>query len=507
MKQIIMLSLLFFGSFEIKCQSTYFNKLYNDDNWSAALTILESDPGYVVCGVSGVISNGYMFRRIVLTSIDDQGNQVWWKTYGEDFHDYYVGFMRGCINTSDGGYVVSGSIYDTITSVGLLIKFNQNGDSLWSRIYNDPDSSDYLATVLTVCLQLQDKGFIITGYVGVSQDDDDIILMKTDSLGEIKWLRTYGQLHWYDEGYSLCQLPDGGFLVGLDREKTGNNTSRDPGLLKVDSLGNQIWIKYYGGIYDDGHSVVYYSQDGNYLVGSTYAVSQPHPDYPDHKVWIFKTDTAGNILWDRKYSDKTFLGWCSTIDELNDGSIIVSGTGGFQDSFSQDGWILKANQSGDSIWMRKYGYYPLFMNDLNDLRVTSDDGIIISGCALGDPEWEQSIWVQKLDSIGCDSAGCDTTVGIIQLNPKYLHQGNITIYPNPATDWIHILFRDIRPIGFMDRDAVIFNVYGEKVASIKIPNIAESYDYNVSDLSSGLYLLVIRERQKVVFTGKFLIAR
>ncbi|MCK9399524.1 MAG: T9SS type A sorting domain-containing protein [Bacteroidales bacterium] len=509
MKKFIFLFILFFGLFDLKGQYTYFNNRFNNDNWSAALSILETESGYVISGVSGVVSNDYIFKRIVLTSIDDQGNQLWWKTYGEDFHNYYAGGIRGCISTSDGGFVISGSIEDSIRDVGLLIKFDENGDSLWSRIYGDSASIDYTATIFTVCEQLPDNGFLITGYVHVSGDDDDILLIRTDNLGNIKWFHTYGQLHWLDAGYSLIPLPEGNFLIGLDRQQVGNNTSRDPGLLKVDSLGNQIWIKYYGGIYDDGHSVVILSQDGNYLVGSTYAVSQPHPDYPDLKVWIFKTDTAGNVIWERKYSDTTFLGWCSTIEELGDGSIIVSGTGAFADGFGNYGWILKTKENGDSIWMRRYSYYPTFENHLNDLRITSDNGIIITGMALGDPEWEQSIWVQKLDSIGCDSSGCDTTVGIHEEHGgmEAWEHGILELWPNPASDWIHIIFRENRPNWLSNRDLEIFNVFGKLVDRVKVPMITESYDFNVSNLPQGLYLLVIRERQKVVYTGKFLIAR
>lgn len=70
---------------------------------------------------------------------------------------------------------------------------------------------------------------------------------------------------------------------------------------------------------------------------------------------------------------------------------------------------------------------------------------------------------------------------------------------DPATDWIHFLFRDIRPNGFLNRDAEIFNVFGEKVGATNIPRNTETFDVNVSNLSSGLYLLVIREGQKMKY--------
>lgn len=481
MKQILFFLLFLFGHLTVNAQIVYFNNRYNNDIWSAALTISETDLGYVVCGISGEISNGYVFNRIVLTAIDNEGDQLWWKTYGEDFHNYYAGGIGGFIKTTEGGYVVSGVIEDTIRNVGLLLKFDQNGDSLWSRIYGDTVSLDYSSTIFNVCVQLPDNGFLIAGYVFISEDDADIILIRTDYLGNTLWNYNYGELHWLEAAWSIAQLPESKFLIGVGRQQVGENTSMDPGLLKVDSLGNQIWIRYYGGIYDDAGSAVILSQDGNYLFGSAYAIAEPHIDYPEQKVWIFKTDTAGNILWERIYSDKVFVGWCGTIDELSDGSIIAAGSGGFEDSPSTEGWIIKTNQYGDSIWMRRYSYYPFNLNYLYDLRVTSDDGIIFTGYTMGDPEWEQSIWIQKLDSIGCDSVKCDTTVGIYEEHGGMgaWGHGSLEIWPNPASDWIHILFRDNGLNWFSDREIQIFNVFGDKVDENRIPHISDSYSYNV----------------------------
>jgi len=507
MKNVLIAILLIFETIGLQSQFIYFSNRYNNDYWSEGFDILEIESGYMICGVSGEVSNDYLFKRIVLTAIDYEGNQLWWKTYGEDFHNYYVGSTRGCIRTADNGFVISGTIEDSIRNTGLLIKFDQNGDSIWSKTYADSVFLDHKGPIFQVCNQLPDGGYLITGSQYVSGDDQDIIVIRTDSLGNSIWERTYGVLHWIEGGWSVTQLPEGKFLIGIGRQSINILNSMDPGLLKIDSLGNPIWIRYYGSIFDDSGSATALSQDGNYLVGSAFGVGEPAPGEPRMKVWIFKTDTSGDIIWERKYSNKVFVGGCTTIDELDDGSIIASGLGAFEDFNGYEGWIIKTKQNGDSIWMRRYSYYPTDINWLNDLTFTSDNGIIFTGMVFGPPDWEQSIWVQKLDSIGCDSVRCDTTVGIIQLNPKFIVSENITIYPNPASDWIHIIFRENRLNGFSNRDIEIFNVLGEKVVEMKIPFISESYSHNISSLPQGLYLLVIRERQKVVYTGKFLIAR
>jgi hypothetical protein len=137
MKKIILIFILIIASFSLRSQFTYFNYHYNNDNWSAGISIVETENGYVAFGVSGVVAGPNIFKRILLTCVDLQGNQIWWKTYGEGFHNYYAGLNRGGIKTSDGGFAVSGAIEDEIRVVGLLMKFDENGDSLWSKVYGD----------------------------------------------------------------------------------------------------------------------------------------------------------------------------------------------------------------------------------------------------------------------------------------------------------------------------------------------------------------------------------
>jgi hypothetical protein len=514
MKLFLVFFSLLFASLTINAQFTYFNNRYNNDNWSLGLSILESGSGYLIAGCSGVESNGYIFRRIVLTKIDYHGNQIWWKTYGEDFHNYYAGLIRGCIKSADGGFTISGTIQDSVSQDALMIHFNENGDSLWTLTYGDDQIPGFEGIIFNACVQLPDHGYLITGECGVSYGNEDILLVRTDSIGNMAWYQTYGESAFVETGYSIALLPVGEFLVGFMKQNIYALNTADPGMLKVDSLGNEIWTRYYGGPFDDFGCAVALSQDGNYLMGSTYAISEPAPGYPLQKICIYKTDTSGDIIWEGKYSEALITGEACTIDELEDGTIISSGHGGFDDRLSTQGYIIKVDQDGDSIWMRRYNYYPEdggFLNRMADLHLTSDNGIIITGDVLGEPEWEQSIWVQKLDSIGCDSVRCDTTVGIFERHGgmEAWGHGGMELYPNPASDLIHITYRqdNLNRFPSIDRELEIFNAFGEKVVGIRMSIFEESYTQNISNLAPGLYLVVIRERQRVVSSGKFLIAR
>lgn len=511
MKLITTILFILVGQTAALAQPVYFNNRYNNDNWSFGLSILESGSEYVVAGCSGVESIGYVYRRILLSAVDHQGNQLWWKTFGEDFHNYYAGLMRGCIKTSDGGYAISGSVEDSLGTSALLIKFDLNGDSIWSRLYGDPIIPGFEATYFRACVQLPDHGYIITGGCAVIYGDEDILLVRTDSSGNMIWYQQYGDSMIVEDGGSIALLPDGGFLVGFQWQDVYHLNTADPGMLKVDSLGNQVWRKLYGGNFDDFGCAVAVSQDGNYLSAGTYALSEPAPGYPLQKICIFKTDTSGNIIWEGKYSEALMTGEGCTIDELEDGTIIASGHGGFDDDLNTQGYIIKVDQDGDSIWMRRYNYYPDnegYLNDLYGLHLTNDNGIIFTGYVLGYPEWEQSMWVQKLDSIGCDSVKCDTTVGLPQL-PQFSGYSGISVYPNPATDRVIINLRHYRPDFFSHstRHLEFYNMFGEKMAETEMTLFRETYIQDVTDFPPGLYLVLINDGHRVLWREKFMVAR
>ncbi len=478
-------------------------------------SIMETDNGYITCGMSGEESQGYIFYRIVMTAIDYKGNQLWWRTYGEDFHNYYVGESGGCIKTSDGGYMVSGTVEDTSRAVGLLMKFDKNGDSLWSRIYGDTVSSGNPATSFSGCEQLPDKGYLITGWVYVSGDDGDIILIRTDSLGNTIWEHTYGELHWLEAGWRIVQLPDGKFLIGINKQNLNIFNSMDPGLLKVDSLGNKIWIRYYGGTYDDCGLDVLLSQDGNYIYGSSLGVAEPEPEWPMVKVWIFETDTAGSILWERTYSDWPFLaGGCTNIYELGDGCIIASGYGCFEEGApGYVGWIIKTKPNGDSIWMRRYSYYPDFDNLLYNIQMTSDNGIILTGWVFGEPEMEQSMWIQKLDSIGCDSVRCDSTVGIAEEpgSMEAWRHGGLDVWPNPASEQINVRFYREDGRFYSELRLEIYDIFGRETSGSLLSSPwmgtgrEKSWKMDVSSFSPGIYIAVLRNGLTVLESRKFII--
>jgi hypothetical protein len=230
--------------------------------------------------------------------------------------------------TSDGGYVVAGYIGTTQKNVYVL-RFNSSG-GLMSPWHYGGTKDDEARSIQ----QTSDGGYIITGYTKSYGDSTygDVYLIKTDSLGNEMWAKTFSGSH-ADRGESVQQTSDGGYIIaGYTNGQTSNS---DVWLIKTDSSGNEMWNKTFGGPETEyGFSVQQTSDGGYIIVGSTSSYGSGLLD-----VYLIKTDSSGNEVW-----SETFGGSGNdagrSVQQTSDGGYIIAG---YIDhgSNNYDIWLIK----------------------------------------------------------------------------------------------------------------------------------------------------------------------
>ena len=309
---------------------------FMDEAFSVAQTF---DGGYIIGGralfITGPNPMSDNQSDIWLIKTDLNGDTVWTQTYGGAGHDYCTWVEQ----TPDSGYIVAGTMNSgrsypptcfleytqSATECAFLLKTDPNGSVIWNKTYQ-------VGSYGNCVQQTTDGGYVLVGMI-VSDDQPDIYLVKTNSLGDTLWTKTIGSTGSLEYAKAIRQLADGYILVG----HTGPMpvAAVDGLLLKTDPSGMVLWQTTYGDSLSDVVNAIELSPDGGFFVaGNTNCVWHVHCG----NMWAFRTDTGGNLLWEREYdfaqSDYT---WSCTI--TNDQCYVVTGLLGYQ--LGGDLWLAK----------------------------------------------------------------------------------------------------------------------------------------------------------------------
>ncbi|MCR4416834.1 MAG: T9SS type A sorting domain-containing protein [Ignavibacteria bacterium] len=302
-------------------------------------------------------------------------NILWTKFYGGPWPYFDVG--NCVISTSDGGYAIVGET--DWRGAGWkdvwLIRTDGSGDTLWTRTYGF-SFSDRGRSIL----ELPDRGFIIVGgcYYETSYPPPrkpSVYIIRTDQNGDTLWTKVISSdfdSH-IDEGYSVYQTPDNGFLI------TGLCTPHVPGgkrvyVLKIDSIGNRQWEKGFGipGRVDAQPHKMYPTSDGGFIITGS---AESYPDIVD--LFIMKFNSSGDTLWSKLYGG-SLLDWGQDVCETNDGGFIVTGSVDFTFPGYGDLWVLRTDYKGDTIWTKRFGISVSSAEGISICRA-SDGGYCIAG--------------------------------------------------------------------------------------------------------------------------------
>jgi hypothetical protein len=121
---------------------------------------------------------------------------------------------------------------------------------------------------------------------------------------------------------------------------------------------------------------------------------------PGAMAFIARTNAQGDTLWTKQYfSVETFYGIHGTdVERTNNGDYYVSGFGTRE--MTSGIWLLKLNQSGDTIWTRYFTLYGDTVFVTRDMKITPDGGVIITGVVKDNLLLPANIFVLKYNSNG-----------------------------------------------------------------------------------------------------------
>jgi hypothetical protein len=329
--------------------SLLFYRTYGEmENGEAFCVIQTSDGGYALVGFT------QSRERAWLVKTDPDGNMEWNKTF-ED------GSANSIVQTGDGGYVIAGSTgsFGAGGSDFWLVKTDSVGNVEWNQTYGGSRDDSAKSMV-----QTSDGGYAIAGDTesyGVSFTD--FLLVKTDSLGNMEWNKTYDAIKGRDYVRSFVQTSDGGYAL-IGETQSSVVEGYDCRLIKTDSSGDMEWNKTYGegGIHPN--SIVHTSDGGYAIAGFKGAISD---------FGFFKTDSAGNMEWNKTYGGLK-SDYAHSVVQTSDGGYALAGAKEQTNMLLTTMWLVKTDSSGEMEWNQTYGY-----GSAHSVIQTSDGGYAMAG--------------------------------------------------------------------------------------------------------------------------------
>ena len=405
----ILILLGLFLSGQTQC---FFHKVYDDDlrNDSGVIVIEDSEGNFISAGTT--VAAGYSSALVLKTN--SCGDTLWVRDFL--LSPTGITMIHNIIQSSDTTYNVCGYLLNPTEGAtdGFLMSLSLDGDSIWSNIINVGFNDRFRDHQLT-----DDGGFIIGGMRNVTEDST-IFMLRTDDLGNELWREYYGTSD-YERINNIHSTHDGGYVLMGDIVSTASG-SQDLLLMKTDSLGNELWVKYYDsqvGIHEGGGYGTPTLDKGFILTAGKEQFSGGLEE-----AWIVKVDSLGNIEWDKEYNLPFDQYGFRDVVQMQDSSYLVIGSTWVQTGAitGPQAWLLKLDVQGDTIWTKQYSYYGgIYHTYAEDIKLTKDGGAILSGYIINSSLPQiNDLWLLKIDSMGNACSIVDTTLGCETLDCNYI---------------------------------------------------------------------------------------
>ncbi len=310
---------------------TYFNMRYPPDSgtWGGwTISIIVEDSSFIFNQSSRNFTDG--FRNFSLSKINSFGDNL---IALDSIHFDTLDMTTAGLKESSTGYIDVSSMANLNSQSQQygIIKYDSTGKVSHHKI----DATEYIYIYITDFQELVNQNVILVGTVQLdsgSINNRKTILIKIDSLGNELWQKTYKFSNYMHSGESIALCKDGGFIIGGDERNYNVTPSfRNPLIIKVDSVGNMQWRRTYGStdFSNRGANGIIQTQDGGYAFVGAVGVNDSF-NIDQHIPWVVKLDSNGVIEWSKKSEgDKTnsapYNNFFTDIIELNNGSLITCG--------------------------------------------------------------------------------------------------------------------------------------------------------------------------------------
>lgn len=512
MRKILLLSAAISVALSITAQSNgYFS--VNSDGLFMHVKKLETTSGFVTLGTN---SAGGV-KDLQVTKWDEFFNPVWsFKTTDNSLGSAGNSTINQFVEANDGAFYITAQTANFET---VIFKLSNNGALLWQKKYTG--SGSLIAQVIQKAAP-GDNGFLF----GTGNCSYTNTLVKCDASGNVEWTKTYpytlaqGVISIWGiindgQGYIITSGLNGNSIINTKVDLSGTILSykaykhstktlipkeviKSGSNIVVRSDFNGMDNKRFGlTTFDNALNLSLYTEINNTNNDDIYALSVASINngqnvivsgmtFPNiYNLFILNLNSSGTIIWKHRaqaanttpYKQVQFNSttvWGNKLVSVGDGNK----EGPFFSIMDNNGsglcTPLTLNASSSNLTL------DLLNGVLNQANLTSITPTITNFITTNVVSYTKTLYCGAVPN---------------EVNEMKISNDNISVYPNPASDKVNIVFRD----RIADATNVeIFDTFGRIVLLENIANNVNNID--VSNLTKGMYLIKIKNNNSEVVT-------
>ena len=531
-------------------------KCYGGGKGDGPQVIIPIDSNYIYL-VNGTASNDGDVHNFTnehydnwVIKINSYGGIIWENCYGgPDVEE-----TRDALLTSDGGLLLmsritaaGGDISNYYGGIDIWIcKIDSKGTIQWEKTLGNHGYENAITMEFT-----SDTTFFVLGGVSESGgmvDCDcyvhptgllDVWLIEMDIYGNILRQLCYGGTG-YDLLTDIVKI-EGGYVFTASTSSSDGDVSGLHGLddiwvVKIDTVGNIIWEKCFGGSELDWPRYITQTYDkGLVIIGETKSsngdVNNNHSNSGTTDTWVIKLDQYGILQWEHCFGsiDNERIWTCNNIIKNSDYDYIIAGQSkgingdvecelySVPGTFSPDAWVINIkdcthfapaqpqqptgkdtlcvntdNITTYSTVHANNAWYYEWQLQPEDAGTPSQDSLHTTIHWNTTYEGPATLKVRSTndcgESIWSDSLIIQTYTCLSTEENNFA--GNLRVYPNPATSTLIVEMENYTMESY---NIEVYNSFGLKVYLAKAIN--KNTIINVSGWDSGIYIVKVRCRE------------
>lgn len=267
------------------------------------------------CLDSGFIMVGGDLQAMAIIRTNANGDSIWTKNF-----DTPPQFGFNIEQCRDSGFIVTGYELNS-TCDAFLLKLNADGSTAWKQTYGTGNCEWGQAVK-----QLADSGYLVVGTK----------IFRTDKNGNQLWSQSIA-----NQAMSMIITQDSHVVY----TSTSSNISSGGWLTKMDLDGNNVWTKSFSNayFYNNCDNNVAATSDGGYILAAR-PTSSPGG-------MLLKTDASGTVEWTKEFNPGT-LGAAMSVIEADSGGYATCGF--WIDTEGAHAYLYRTDDAGDLLWEKQY---------------------------------------------------------------------------------------------------------------------------------------------------------